>query len=372
MTDYRRNAPLPRRALVASVALLLTAAAPATGQETILSDVTGPAVTTGDQLAAMFAEPGTVRSMYCPVAWGVRTAAASVSQQLGASTLQPVILRYGRELSSAPQRRVLALLTSPDAAATDAMVGALAPAENRQAQGAARRLVREARGLFDVLETIDPLRPGTAGATRLSGALGAYNSYIDASSADFLARAPEELTALHAVMNSLVIATLENERRAVDVRSVDARGLACAAAIPPREEVVTTPIEHALEICLLIDREFQVVTALWRPDSGDTLALVQGERRPFSEVRSRATAPVHPEWLATREPVTINSVEYVPFGVPRTVRPGEMTSTGELDGASYFVARNERGDAAPRVYFPVGPNCVVQPYQPVETIQVRG
>ncbi|CAN5715726.1 hypothetical protein BH23GEM6_BH23GEM6_24540 [soil metagenome] len=343
------------------------------GEATFITDqAVGPAITTGDQLAGMFADPGPVRSMYCPVAWGIRTSADASFVQLQSAQLRPALFP-GATITSRAQQNVLALLTAGprDAAPVNALTSALAPAHNRQAERAARRLAIESRGLFTVLQQIDPLRPGAVGATRLSRTIGAYNSFVDASSTAFLAQPPEELTAIHAVLNSLVIASLEHADRPANVGVVDDRGLACALPAAPPVAAVVPPVERAIEICLYIDRNFQIVTGLVRPTEGDTLVLVGGERRPFSEVYANANRFAQPAWLTVGDQVTIGTSQYNRFGVSRSVRPGELQHAGQIDGVDYFVMQGERGAPAV-VYFPVAPDCEVQPYRAVTTIRVRG
>jgi hypothetical protein len=381
MTTIPQYASPVRRRCLALLGLGLAVAVPAQGQHTgpgeafLLTDVTGPAITTGDQVAAMFAEPGPIRTMDCPVAWGVRTAADAAFGQMGAGQLRAAVYRDRAEIGAAAQRTVLGMLTAEprDRTAADAMLAALTPAHNRQAMRAARRLIAESHGLFNVVQRIDPLRPGAVGPTRLSKAVGAYNSFVDASSPAFLAQPPEELAALHAVLNQLVIASLENEGRVADPRVVDERGLACALLVErvPDLPPPPTPVERAIEICVLLDRDFRFVTALLRPETGDTLVLVGGERRPFAEVYPEAARIPQPGWLLVGDPVTIGGVEYTRFGIPRIVRPGELTFAGQVDGVDYFVMPGERTPHSV-VYFAIAPACEVQPYRRTETIRVRG
>jgi hypothetical protein len=369
---------LERAALRGSLAALalVFAAAPAAGQafgpeQAIqLTDVTGPAITTGDQVAGFFADPGPIRTMECPVAWGVRTAADAVFFQLDGGELRPVVGVGAEEMPVVTDRNVLRLLTADprDRAAADAVVAGLARGNNRQAERAARRLVGEAHGLFNTLRRIDPLRPGVVAPTRLSRSVGAFNAFIDASDPAFLAQPSEEFIALHTVFNSLVIASIEHAGRPAEPDVVDARGLACAMLVERPEP----PAEQAIEFCVLLDRDFRDVIGLVRPGVGDTMVIVDGVRRPFAEAYPEADRMPVPDWLVNQEPVTIGGVRYTQFGRARPVRPGELTFAGQAAGAEFFVPHGERAPVPPVIYFPIAPNCVVQPYQPVEAIRVRG
>jgi len=366
------------------LALMVVSAGVAEAQRTIpgyvrsdQSDVTGPAVTSGDQLAAMFTEPGTVLSMFCPVAWGVRTAGDATQARLASATLQPALQVVGDEIGSTAQLLVLNLLIAPagERQVRAPVVAALTRNNDGAAERPARRLVEATHGLLAIVEEMDPLYPGEAVATRLSYAVGAYNALIDASSAGFLTSPPQELTALHAVLNQLVIASLENEGRPTEITVVDDAGLACAIPFTPPPPAAPPapppPVEQAIEMCILVDGDFRDIAAIRRPESADTVVIVSGVRRPLLEVYPGATDVPTASWVPLGAAVTIGGAQYQPFGVSRTVDPGELTRRGELDGFDYYTTPNE--PATPSVvYFVAGPECEVQPYRAAETIRVRG
>jgi hypothetical protein len=327
------------------------------------SDVSGVIVTTGDQISPMFAEPGSVRGMTCPVAWGVRTAATHSHHLLLNGGMDGTLFPQ-RQIDPAARQRVLGVLTSDGYGAdASALLAVLAPQQNRRAAAAARALVHELRGLFLEVERIDPAHPGVAGATRLARSVSAYNAYIEASGAEFLAAPPPELYAIHSALHAMVSASIEHEGRVADLTSVDANGLVCAPPFVP-----APPVETPLQVCVVTDRGIRYVTAVARPETGEHLALVGGERVPFAEAYP---APVAANWLTLREPVRIGAIEYRQFGLSRKVHPDEVGFAGEAGGVDYYVTGDE--PAQPTViYFPVGAECEMQPYRSVETIRVRG
>lgn len=345
------------------------------------SDVTGPSVTSGDQVAGMFGEPGTVQSMVCPVAWGIRTAGESLSSQLAANRM-PAALDAGGEARAAlaGQDRLLRVLEGgPEAKqAEQALAAALSAGENNMgASAAARRLASRLNGLLAVTQRIDPEKPGSAAATRLSRAIGAYNTFLEESSDRYLATSPDELAAIHAVLNRMVIAGMENQDRAVEPWRVDANGLACAPAVPvlaptPVEPEPAPPIERAMEVCILDGRQLRTLAAVYRPETGDTVVIVQGERRPLSEVYDlNAGYAEDALWFAGKDAVQYAGREYKPFGIERIVEPNELVYNGELQGVNVFVQAGE--STPPEVFYvPVRPGCEVQPYRAVEEIRVRG
>ena len=260
------------------IGLVALCPSPADGQRPIggfprsdQSDVTGPSVTSGDQLAPLFAEPGTVRSMACPVAWGVRTASDRVQVILTSGELRPSSTAVGGEIPTSAQRAVLTLLLrNEDDRSPEAVYAALTNG-NSGAERQARRLVAEASGLLTVMNTLDPLRPGRAAPSQLARVTGAYNSFVDASGDAFISNPPAELLALHAVLDELVEASIQNEGRPANVADVDASGLACAGAAvapPPVTTVVVAPppADQPFEMCVLVNGDFRIVAGLRTPD----------------------------------------------------------------------------------------------------------
>lgn len=368
------------RAAVIGVGMLATAVTVAEAQRTIggfprsdQSDVTGPAVTSGDQLAPLFAEPGTVRSMACPVAWGVRTASDRVQVMLASTSLAPPDAGVAGSINSAAQRNVLNLLTGAEAERdSDGPVLTALLVNNAGAASQARRLVAEADGLLRVMETLDPLRPGRAAPTQLARVTAAYNAFVDASSDEFMTAPPGEMLALHAVLNELVSASIQNEGRPADPSSVDAAGLACAGAAAPVVPVVVAappPADRPFEMCVLMNGDFRIAAGLLTAE-GDSIALVDDRRVPFGSVYTAASDVPTASWVSRGEAVTIEGVRYQPFGVTRAVEPGETVRSGYHEGYAYFVGAGEAD--SPVIYFVSGADCLVQPYRSVETIQVRG
>jgi hypothetical protein len=342
------------------------------------SDVTGPAVTSGDQAAGLFGEPGTIQSWNCPVAWGVRRTSDDVVAQLAGDRLASALHTAG---SVGGQEVLLQLLLGAGGAhdAERRIAGALGAGRERRAQAASRDLARRLNGLLGATGKLDPANPGPIAASRLGRAVAAYNEVVDRSSPRFLASPPQEFVAIHAVLNRLVIAAIENEGRPTDVSRVDERGLACAGSLvpvftPPAETppAETPPIvERAIEICVATESGFRNVAAVYRPGTGDTLVFVGGERRPFAEVHTETAYAQGELWFAGRERVTHEGREYQPFGLPQVVQPGELIARGTYQAVPVFVQPNE-ATPADVLYFAVRAGCEVQPYRAVERIRVRG
>jgi hypothetical protein len=160
-------------------------------------------------------------------------------------------------------------------------------------------------------------------------------------------------------------------------------GLRLAAGRPrPAPPVVVAPpppppplpVEERIRVCVLVDDLPRIVDATIQPATGDTVVVVNGERRPFGAVypgdpsRLAAGAP----FFLDNEPITFMNRRYVRFGVARLLGPGDINRAGEYRGYTVFA---EPGAGAPPavVYLPVRPNCEYQPYRLEQEVQrVRG
>jgi hypothetical protein len=367
--DGRRFFPLA--ALGAAVLLALPGSAAA--QRVVAgfprinqSDVTGPALTSGDQLNF---EPGTVQSISCAAAWGVRTEGRKVDETLYRLTLATVD-SPARVLWEGAQRDV-ALLLAGGPAARDAAArveAALAPPSNRGARHEARRLVARLDGLLAAVGRMDPADPGRGAPTRLYEAVGAWDEYLDVSSGAYLAAPPDEMLAIRAVLSRLDHAAIEHAARDGDTEVVDAFGLACAP--PPLPAVVE---ERPFEVCALSAGDFRAVHGVFLPATGDSLVEVEGVRRPLSEVYpDRDGYAVGASWFGRDRPITVGGREYRQWGMSRVVRLGELVPAGEIQGVRFFVMP---GEATPPdvIYLPFRSGCEVQPYRrAAEYRRVRG
>jgi hypothetical protein len=77
-------------------------------------------------------------------------------------------------------------------------------------------------------------------------------------------------------------------------------------------------------------------------------------------------------WYHAYETITIFSRRYIPYGLPRALRPGDVVATrGEYRGVLIFAEPG--ASAAPLVlYLPVRPTCVFQPYETEAGVGIRG
>jgi hypothetical protein len=380
----RRARPrLPRRALL--LGCLGLALLPAAGAAQIVvdgasrsfqTDVTGPAVTSGD-LAGGVLGPGSVKIFPCPVAWGVRTTSTGATAELGAGALRVALYeREGTVLPVEVQQRLYGVLVERDAAAGSALAAALAPQNNLAAQREARALVRRLDGLLVTGSRLHPARPDYRTTQQVAAAIGAFNRFIERSSESFLAAPPPEFAGVHAVLSRMVVAALENQGRTDFIVRPEGAGrdtppeLICA---PPADEPPPPVIEHAIEICVLVHDQFQVVPAVYVPATGDTLALVEGARVPFNQVFPDTAAYARDQgWYLETETLTMGDRVYARFGLPFDARDRRLARIGDHQTVPLFIESGQRPPYR-ALFLLSGPRCEVVEYREREIIRrVRG
>lgn len=345
----------------------------------VMTDVTGPPVTSGDLVAGLF-EPGTVRTFGCPVAWGVRTEAERLRAALAGGTLRAASAAPGGEgIDDEVQRELLLiLLDEPGADEAEARFrAALAAGGGREARSWAGRLLGRLRGALAEASRMDPEEPGYRSATGLSAALGAYNAFLATGAGPVLRSPPPELVAIRTVLSRLVIAGVENEGRSAGAGD----GRACApavttspttAAAEPGPAAPAPPLERALEVCLLGEDRVVTVAAILVPSTGDTLAVVDGARRPFSEIHTLEPTAAGARWFVEQEAIEVEGQRYLQYGLPIYTRSAEFERLGFRGGVPLIAPRS--GARPPEtVYVPVGPACILQEYRLESLVRrVRG
>jgi hypothetical protein len=180
-----------------------------------------------------------------------------------------------------------------------------------------------------------------------------FNDLVRGSSAEFLSNPPQEFLAVHEI-----------------VRYLSTGAPAASTWVCPAEEVVIPPpVETPLEICVMIDDDLRIITATFRPETGDT--LIDGV--PFREAHT-GVAPDYAgaaPWFAQSDSLRFGEQLYVRFGLTRRLLPTNLRRVGYQAGTAVFAEVGELSPY-PALYVPVRPGCVFQPYQRRETIRPRG
>jgi hypothetical protein len=143
---------------------------------------------------------------------------------------------------------------------------------------------------------------------------------------------------------------------------------------PPPPPPPPPPAEREMEICVIDDMgNIQVVDAIFLPETGDTMVVVDGQRRAFATVYpTDARYAAGQRWFVDNEPIHVMDQRYVKTGLPRIIQPQELTRVGEYQGVSVFAQPGAETPPAV-IYLPVRPGCEFQAYQAEEeVIRVRG
>lgn len=104
------------------------------------------------------------------------------------------------------------------------------------------------------------------------------------------------------------------------------------------------------------------VSATYDPLTGDTIVIVNGMRRSFSQVypvdQQYAAAAA---WWAERRPISLWNRRYDPFGTTRFISRDLLEPLGTFRGVPVFgeAGARQRPDV---IYLAVRPGCEFQPY----------
>jgi hypothetical protein len=232
--------------------------------------------------------------------------------------------------------------------------GRVSPAE-LEAVLAAGGALEEARALSRALVGLgNRPRPGQG-----AEAIEHFNALVRRSSEEFLRNPPPEFLAVHEIVRYQSTGAAPAQPAWV-----------CPA--PPRivpPPVIPTVVEQPVEICVALDNDLRIITATYRPATGDT--LLGGV--PFREAHA-VTAPDYASaapWFVQSDSLQFGGQLYVRFGLTRRMGPEEVQRVGLHEGTAVFA---EPGAATPypALFVPVRPGCVLQPYQRREALRVRG
>jgi len=135
-----------------------------------------------------------------------------------------------------------------------------------------------------------------------------------------------------------------------------------AAPIPD-----ASPLER-LTVCVVRDGVLMDVPVSYDPATGDSLYEGRRFRDAFP---TDSTFAAGAEWYHPYQPIMIFEGRYIVYGLPRTLRPGDVVARGKYRGLTVYV---EPGSAvrAPTTYLLVRPTCEFQPYETHMGGAVRG
>lgn len=157
-------------------------------------------------------------------------------------------------------------------------------------------------------------------------------------------------------------------------------GMAAPAArtlVPPPLRVDTLPERRetfpvtppAREAAACVRRDGALVRVMGTEDArGDTLVDGRPLRAVHPDTAGTATGKA---WLSGGT-VRLGGTDYVTFGLPRVLQPGDAVRVGAWDGVDLYAAP-DAGATPDVVYVPVRPGCEFQPFQRTEAVlRVRG
>lgn len=143
---------------------------------------------------------------------------------------------------------------------------------------------------------------------------------------------------------------------------------------PPAVSLPVARAERPLRLCVLVDGFPHYVDAFYLPESGDTVVVDAGSRRPFSAVYPvAAEGASEREWFVNDEPIYLMGRPYRKVGLPLVASTADFAPAGEYEGVPVFASADGGESPPARVYVPAGDGCQLQPYQLEEELRrVRG
>ncbi len=144
--------------------------------------------------------------------------------------------------------------------------------------------------------------------------------------------------------------------------------LAPVVPIPPPPPP-PAPAERTIQVCVVDNGQLQMISAIYRPSSGDT--LVNGQQFAQAHPTTVPNYAAGANWYLQSSEITFMDNTHVKYGVTRMITPSQLQRVGDFQGTPIFA---ESGTSSPWevVYVPVRPGCEFQPYQLREVIRPRG
>jgi hypothetical protein len=141
----------------------------------------------------------------------------------------------------------------------------------------------------------------------------------------------------------------------------------------PLPPVVEAPAEQAIRVCILEGGQLREVDAMVNPTTGDTMAVMAGERRRFADAYPATTGYAGgADFFVQDRPVTFRNRRYVRFGLTRIIPATDVRATGDFQGATLFAETGANMQNPDVLYVLVRPGCEFQPYQREAAIRPRG
>jgi hypothetical protein len=144
---------------------------------------------------------------------------------------------------------------------------------------------------------------------------------------------------------------------------------------PPMDPLppVEAPAEQAIRVCILEGGQLREVDAMVNPATGDTMAVVAGERRRFAEAYPATTGYAGgADFFVQDRPITFRNRRYVRFGLTRIIPATDVQRVADFQGTTVFAETGANMQNPDVLYVLVRPGCEFQPYQRETVTRVRG
>jgi hypothetical protein len=145
---------------------------------------------------------------------------------------------------------------------------------------------------------------------------------------------------------------------------------------PPPMDIpmpVEPPAEQAIRVCILEGGQLREVDAMVNPTTGDTMAVMAGERRRFADAYPATTGYAGgADFFVQDRPLRFNNRNYVRFGLTRIIPATDVRRVADFQGTTVFAETGANMQNPDVLYVLVRPGCEFQPYQRETVTRVRG
>lgn len=125
--------------------------------------------------------------------------------------------------------------------------------------------------------------------------------------------------------------------------------VAPAPPAPPAPAPEPEPVEESIMVCVVEENDVRMVEAIYLPEEGDTLVVVNGTRRPLSATLPRVMMADDADWFVAGEPLQLElapamTLEYTTWQSGRVIPADDLAYLGSVRGLPVFAAEDDVDD----------------------------
>ncbi|HSH44618.1 MAG TPA: hypothetical protein VK966_02110 [Longimicrobiales bacterium] len=125
--------------------------------------------------------------------------------------------------------------------------------------------------------------------------------------------------------------------------------VAPAPPAPPAPAPEPEPVEESIMVCVIEEDDVRMVEAIYLPEQGDTLRVVNGTRQPIANTLPRVMMADDADWFVRGEPLQLElapdlTLEYTTWQSGRVIPADDLAYLGSVRGLPVFAAEDDVED----------------------------